>query len=275
MARLVVVPTPIGNLEDITLRALSELRSASLVLAEDTRHTRKLLTHFGIRKPLLSYHEHNRRSRLPRVLEALQTGDVALVSDAGTPGISDPGTELIAAAVREGVEVDVLPGPSAVITAVVLAAFGQSGFLFMGFLPRRAGERREVLERVASVPYPLVFYEAPHRLVQTLTALREQLGNRRAVVARELSKVHQEVLRGSLDEVLERYSSEPARGELTIVVGPEEDKSPDLSGEAFAEMRRRRAAGEERRTAVGAVSAKFGIGRNAAYRMWLEAGPGG
>jgi 16S rRNA (cytidine1402-2'-O)-methyltransferase len=271
VARLIVVPTPIGNLEDITLRALRELRGASLILAEDTRHTRKLLSHFGIGTPMLSYHEHNRRSREERVLEALKQGDVALVSDAGMPGISDPGADLVAIAIKRGIEVDVLPGPSAAPTAAVLAGFGSPGYVFVGFLPRRGRERIERIEELATLRYPIVLYEAPHRVRRTLKDLRERLGDRPAIVARELTKIHQEVVRGTLTELLDRFEQEDPRGEFSIVVGPFTDEPVDRTEEARSDMARTRRSGLDRRSAVEHIVSTYQLSRNDAYRLWVEA----
>jgi 16S rRNA (cytidine1402-2'-O)-methyltransferase len=270
VGRLIVVPTPIGNLEDITLRALRVLGEASLILAEDTRHTRKLLTHFDIHTRLLSYHRHNARSRTQRVLEALAVGDVALVSDAGMPGISDPGSEIIEAAMEAGVEVDVLPGPSAAPTAAVLAAFGAPGYLFAGFLPRTARERQERLAEINAVAYPIVLYEAPHRLVQTLDDLRRNLGDRPAVAMREWTKLHQEVVRGQLSALLDRFRQEAPRGEFTLVIGPPVGEPADRRAEAKTEMARLRERGEDRLTSINDVMATFGVSRNEAYEMWVK-----
>ena len=271
MARLIVVPTPIGNLEDITLRALRELRGASLILAEDTRRTRRLLSHYGIDTPMLSYHEHNRRSREERALGALQLGDVALVSDAGMPGISDPGSELIASAVLRGIDIDVLPGPSAAPTAAVFAAFESPGYLFVGFLPRRVRERDERLEEIAALRYSIVVYEAPHRVRRTLRDLRDHLGDRPAVVARELTKVHQEVVRGTLNQLLDRFEQGDPRGEFSIVVAPFAEEPEDRTEEGRSEMARMRRSGIDRRSAVEHIVSTYGMRRNNAYRLWVEA----
>lgn len=270
VGRLIVVPTPIGNLEDITLRALRMLGEVSLVLAEDTRHTRHLLVHHHISARLLSYHQHNKRDRLIEVLEALQTGDVALVSSAGMPSISDPGFELVEAAIAAGIEIDVLPGASAVITALVGAAIPAPGFLFFGFLPRHAGERRARLRELQSLRQSLVFYEAPHRVADSLQDMLTVLGNREAVVARELTKLHQEWVRGSVTEICARYRELQPRGELTLVVaGAPEEAGPDMAA-AREYMRRQRSAGVNRREAIQEHSRLFGLARNDAYRMWLD-----
>lgn len=270
MGRLYIVPTPIGNLEDVTLRALRVLHETSLILAEDTRHTRKLLTHYSISTRLVSYHQHNKRARLDDALRALESDDVALVSSAGMPAISDPGFELIEAAIEREIELEVLPGPSAVVTAVVAAALPSPGFIFVGFLPRKSGDRRARLQVVSKLPYSLVIYEAPHRLLPTLRDLTAVLGDRRAVAARELTKVHQQLLRGSLSSIIAHFETTEPRGELTLVVAGSDAKREDRTDEVIDELRLRHCAGEDARTAVGAVSRKYDLGRNETYRMWLE-----
>jgi 16S rRNA (cytidine1402-2'-O)-methyltransferase len=268
--RLIVVPTPIGNLDDITLRALKVLGEASLVLAEDTRHTRQLLVHHDISARLLSYHQHNKRERLTPALQALRDGDVALVSNAGMPSISDPGFELVQAAIADGIEIDVLPGASAVITAVVGAAIPAPGFLFFGFLPRHTGERRARLDELKLVRQSLVFYEAPHRTVHALRDMVAVLGDRSVVIARELTKLHQEWIRGNLEEVRARFGVAAPRGELTILVaGATDEVGPDVAA-ALEHMRVQRLAGESRKAVIDEVSHLFGLARNKAYRMWLD-----
>jgi 16S rRNA (cytidine1402-2'-O)-methyltransferase len=252
------------------MRALRVLSQVSLILAEDTRHTHKLLAHYGITTRLMSYHQHNKRTRLDAALHALQQGDVALVSNAGLPAVSDPGFELIRAAVDAGVEVDVLPGPSAVTTAVVAAAFPAAGFLFMGFLPRSAADRRRRLADVASLPYSLVIFEAPHRLVATLESLLEVIGDREIVAARELTKLHQEVVRSTLAGLVDRYCGEEARGEFTLVVAGGSPQLVDHTAEARAELLQRRLHGQTARSAIAEVAAKYDLSRNAAYQLWVE-----
>jgi 16S rRNA (cytidine1402-2'-O)-methyltransferase len=214
-----VVATPIGNLEDVTLRALSVLRSSALIAAEDTRRTAKLLTRHGISTPTLSYHEHNRRSRLPHILRRLQAGDdVALVSDAGTPGISDPGAELVQACVGADIPINPVPGVSAPLAAAIASGFPLVPFSIYGFAPSRAKDRSEWLERLAEVPHTLCFFESPSRIVDSLGDARRILGDRPIMVGRELTKAHQEFLRGSAAEVLSQLRT--TKGEFTIVVGP-------------------------------------------------------
>ena len=219
MGTLYLVATPIGNLEDITARALRVLREVPLIAAEDTRHTGRLLAHFGITTPMVSYHAHNERGRRESLLAALATGDVALVSDAGSPGISDPGHDLVVAAVAAGFVVSPVPGPSATIAAVSASGLAPGPFVFLGFLPRAGAERRAALGRGAASGLPLVLFEAANRLPATLTALVETLGDRPAAVARELTKLHEEIRRDTLTALAAHYHASPARGEVVVVVG--------------------------------------------------------
>lgn len=271
MGTLFVVPTPIGNLDDITVRAVRVLREAALILAEDTRHTRRLLAHYGISTRLSSYHQHNKRSRLDSILGLLETRDVALVSSAGTPAISDPGFELIEAAAGRDIRIEVLPGPSAVVTAVVAAALPAPGFLFVGFLPRKSGDRQHRIREIALLPYSLVLYEAPHRIVATLRDLHALLGDRPAVVARELTKVHEEIVRSTLVGLLDRYEREEPRGEFTLVVGAAQMNAQDRTAEILHTLRQGRLRGDSGRNAVEDVMARYGLDRNDAYRLWLQA----
>ncbi|MBM3471168.1 MAG: 16S rRNA (cytidine(1402)-2'-O)-methyltransferase [Armatimonadetes bacterium] len=232
LGTLYLVATPIGNLEDITGRAVRVLREASVVACEDTRHTRGLLAHLGIRTPTLSLHEHNERARIPQILGLLREGrSVAVVSDAGTPAISDPGTRLVAAAVQGGFEVVPVPGASAVTAVVPLADFRADRFAFIGFLPAKAGERRRVLAALAQLPMALVLFEGPHRVRDTLADIESVLGPRRVVLARELTKVHEEVLRGTAAEVRAALSAAP-RGEVTLLVEGADEGSVAGAGEA-------------------------------------------
>ncbi len=219
MGTLYLVATPIGNLEDITLRAIRTLREVDLIAAEDTRHTRKLLNHYDITTPLLSYHEHNKEEQKSRILKALAEGDVALVSDAGTPGLSDPGYELICAILEEDHEIRPIPGPSAPIAALVASGLPTDAFLFLGYLPRRSGERKKVLQSVFNEHRTMLFFEVPHRLNQTLEEFDVILGeDRQLAVCRELTKVHEEILRGTVREIREHFKEIEPRGEFTLVV---------------------------------------------------------
>ena len=217
--KLYVVATPIGNLEDITLRALRVLREVDLIAAEDTRHTRKLLDRYKIKKRMVSYHEHNERERAERIIEDLKSGmKVALVSDSGTPAISDPGYVLIRRCVEEGIEVIPIPGPSAFLAALSVSGLPVHRFIFEGFLPHKSGKRRNRLRQLAEEEGTIIFYESPHRLLKTLSDILEILGNRRVVIARELTKVHEEIFRGSIEEALERFGIGKCKGEFTILI---------------------------------------------------------
>ncbi len=269
MGTLYVVPTPIGNLEDITLRALRVLREVALIAAEDTRTTGRLLAHFEIDTPQISYHEHNKIARLDRVLDALAMGDVALVSDAGTPGLSDPGYELIRAALDAGVRVEPLPGASAVIPALVGSGLPTDSFTYLGFLPRRSGARRAALEAVADAPRTLVMYEAPHRLLAALEDVRDVLGEREVCVVRELSKLHEEFWHSPVSAAIEHFTETAPRGEITLVVdgaGREPEQAWDEADvrEAFAAHM---AAGLSRSAAAKAASEESGWPRRKVYDL--------
>ncbi|HEX9597023.1 MAG TPA: 16S rRNA (cytidine(1402)-2'-O)-methyltransferase [Anaerolineales bacterium] len=218
MSILYLVATPIGNLEDLSPRAQRVLGEVKLIAAEDTRHSRKLLTHFEIHTPITSYFEHNERDKLDAVLETLRTGDVALISDAGMPGINDPGYLLVRAALDAGHQVSPIPGPSAPIAALAASGLPTDSFLYLGYAPRKSSERRRALGQVAGLPYTLILLESPHRLLPTLQDLRAALGNRKVAVAAELTKLYERFFRGTLDEAIKVYEAEPARGEFTIVV---------------------------------------------------------
>ena len=217
--KLSIVGTPIGNLEDITLRALRTLREADCVAAEDTRHTGQLLTKYEIRKPLVSYHEFNEAKRTPELLEKLRAGQrIALVSDAGMPTLSDPGLRLIAAVVEAGIPVETVPGISAITTALAGSGLPAQPFLFHGFLPHKSAQREKILQRLAPLPCALVFFESPYRLIKTLTALRAIIGDRRVVVARELTKKFEEILRGTPTTLLKRLENRAIKGEITLII---------------------------------------------------------
>jgi 16S rRNA (cytidine1402-2'-O)-methyltransferase len=218
MGTLYLVGTPIGNLEDVTLRALRILREVSVIAAEDTRTTRKLLTHYDIHTPLTSFHDYSARGKVRTLIDRLADADVALVSEAGMPGLSDPGFPLVAAALANGVRVTTVPGPSAVISALVLAGLPTHAFHYLGFLPRKQAGRRRLLTRVADEPDTLVMYESPHRLLAALGDIEATLGPRAIAVARELTKRFEEIIRGRVDEVRAHFERTPPRGEFTLVV---------------------------------------------------------
>jgi 16S rRNA (cytidine1402-2'-O)-methyltransferase len=219
--RLYLIATPIGNLEDITVRALRLLGEVDLIACEDTRHTAKLLHHYAVKKPTISYHQHNEASRAAELLERLEEGaKIALVTDAGTPLISDPGQRLVSLCLERHIPVVPVPGPSAVIAALTASGLAAEDFVFIGFLPSRPNKRRKVLAELADQDRMLVVYEAPHRLVDSLSDALQILGRRQAVIAREITKVHEEFFRGDLAELLVRVQQKPIRGEITVIIGP-------------------------------------------------------
>jgi 16S rRNA (cytidine1402-2'-O)-methyltransferase len=217
--KLFIVGTPIGNLEDITLRAVRVLREADVVAAEDTRRTGVLLAHFDIHKPMVSCHEFNEARRAAELLQKLRDGArVAMVSDAGMPTLSDPGLRLVRAALEAGIAVEIVPGPSAITAALAGSGLAAEPFLFYGFLPHKSAQRRKVLAVLAPLPWTLVFFESPHRVMKSLTDLREVLGNRRVVLARELTKKFEEFARGDLDGLLKMLENRAVKGEITLVI---------------------------------------------------------
>ncbi len=270
MGTLYLVSTPIGNLGDVSVRALDTLRRVGLVVAEDTRRTRKLLSHYDIHCPLLSFNEHSPPERMERVLRAAQDTDVALVTDAGTPSVSDPGLQLLRAAVGAGISVSALPGPSAVLTALVLSGLPTDSFLFLGFLPRRAREREDKLCQVKPLETTIVLFEAPHRLVRTLEAVGAVLGDRPLAVCRELTKLHEEVRRSSVLAELEYWRQSDPRGEFTLVLGGMQPvDSTDLETDPLEEVSRLVAEGVKSSHAVRTVAGKLGCDRRDLYQQWL------
>lgn len=272
MNTLYLVATPIGNLEDITLRALRVLREATLIAAEDTRHTRRLLAHYDIATRCLSYHEHNRLARLDTVLAALATGDVALVSDAGTPALSDPGSELVAACIAAGYPVSPIPGPSSPIAALVASGVSTEQFFFAGFLPRRRSERLTALALLANLPASLICFEAPHRLVDWLTDALDILGDRHIVIARELTKLHEEFLRCTIAEALAHYQEHPPRGEYTLVVAGAAPLAPPQADEAtmLHRMQELHAQGHSSSAAARIVAKEARVHKSVVYQLWLD-----
>ncbi len=267
---LSVCATPIGNLDDITLRVLDELRSADIVACEDTRHTRGLLERHGLRARLLSYHEHNEAKRTAELLPRLLAGErVALVSDAGMPGISDPGARLVGAALEAGVRVTVLPGASAVDTALVAAGFGGDRYQFLGFLPRGKSALASLWRELRGWPFAVVAFESPQRLPATLRSLADVLPQRPAAVCRELTKLHEEVVRGAPGELAARFDA-PPRGEITLVLGPAavDEQAPETDA-AVAAVTQFVGEGVSRRRAVEIVARLTGAPRNELYRRTL------
>ncbi len=270
---LFLVATPIGNLEDMTYRAVRILREVSLIAAEDTRHTRKLLAHFEIHTPLISYHEYSTPQRLAGLVDRLSEGDVALVSDAGMPGLSDPGYRLVAAAVEAGIPISPIPGPAAAVAALVASGLPTDRFLFLGFPPRQAAARRSALQAVASLPFTLIFYEAPRRLADLLADAAAVLGERPVVVARELTKIYETFWRGSLPAAAEHFAGQDVRGEITVVIG-----GGEAAVDTWAEADVRRAledllaGGASRKTAAAEVARRSGWRKNEVYRLSLGVG---
>ncbi|MGH2916017.1 MAG: 16S rRNA (cytidine(1402)-2'-O)-methyltransferase [Solirubrobacteraceae bacterium] len=260
--RLIVCPTPIGNLQDITLRVLAALRDADLVACEDTRRTRVLLDRYGVSGRLVSYHEHNEAQRAVELVESMQAGSVvALVSDAGMPLVSDPGFVLVRACVAAGLGVEVLPGPSAVLSALVASALPAARWRFVGFLPRRRAD----LERALHQSETLVAFESPRRLAATLKTLSDRDPERQVAVCRELTKLHEEVARGTAAQLAARYAQEAPRGEIVLVIGPAAAAEPELDGPLTA-LRTLVEAGAKPRPAATVVAALTGVGANTLYR---------
>ena len=269
---LYVVGTPIGNLEDITFRAVRTLQSVDLIAAEDTRHTGKLLQHFQIKAPQISYHDHNRNSRISELIEKLHQGQaIALVTDAGIPGISDPGYDLVKACVEVGIQVVPIPGPSAAITALSAAGLPTEQFVFEGFLAAKAQQRRDRLEFLRSEPRTIIFYEAPHRLRQTLQDLAAVLGaQRQLVVARELTKLHEEFWRGSIGQAIAHYTEREPQGEYTLVVAGMPPEQPQLSeAQIKAELQQLMAQGISRSQASRQLAQATSLPRRQLYQLAL------
>jgi 16S rRNA (cytidine1402-2'-O)-methyltransferase len=270
---LYLVATPIGNLEDITLRALRVLKEADLIACEDTRQTQKLLQHYAIHKELVSYHAHNELTRAPELVIQLEEGaQVALVSDAGTPVVSDPGYRLVAQCLRHHIPVVPIPGPSAFVAALAASGMPTEEFLFVGFLPSRAGARRKKLDALKAEPRALVLYEAPHRLGETLSDAADILGSRQAVVAREVTKIHEEFLRGSLAELRDAARKRAPRGEITLLIGPavegEAQTVPAVSLKRRVEQLESE-SGLDRKAALKQAARERGLGKREAYKQLL------
>ncbi len=269
MPSLYVIATPIGNLEDISLRALRILREVKLIAAEDTRKTRRLLNAYEIKTPMTSYYEHNKLTKLESILDCLKSGDVALVSEAGMPGISDPGYELIGAACENDIPVVPVPGPSAVTTALVVSGLPTDRFTYIGFLPGKAGARRRTLESVASEPGTIVILEAPHRISAALVDILAALGDRRIAVCRELTKLHEEVYRGTVNGAIRHFTA--PRGEFTLVIeGRGNRERPELTENVEKQLHQMYLAGATVKEAVAAVAGETGLPRKELYQTWLR-----
>ncbi len=270
---LYLVATPIGNLEDITLRAIRILKEADIIACEDTRQTQKLLQHYGIRKEMVSYHEHNELTRSPELAIELEQGaKIALVSDAGTPGISDPGHRLVTLCLRHHIPVVPIPGPSALVAALAASGLPTEEFLFIGFLPPRAGARRKALDALKAESRTLIFYEAPHRVVETLADATEILGPRPAVIAREVTKIHEEFLRGPLAELLESARKRAPRGEITLLIGPGDPQAQKVELNVSLKQRVEQLeveGGIDRKAALKQAARERGLGKREAYKQLL------
>jgi len=268
---LYLVATPIGNLSDITHRALQVLRDVDLIACEDTRHTHKLLSHYGITTKTISYHEHNEQQRAEQLIDLVKQGSsIAVVSDAGTPAVSDPGFRLVRAAIENEVPVVPVPGPSALISALVAAGLPTDEFFFAGFLPARTNARRARLTELQSVPGTLIFYEAPHRLAATLKDAYEILGEREAVVARELTKVHEEIRRGRLSELSEHYEREDPRGEIVVLIDRNVISPARQQSSIAALVDQFERDGMDQRAALKKAARELGISRAEAYRKLIS-----
>ena len=272
MGSLYLVATPIGNLEDLAPRAIRILREARLIAAEDTRHTRALLTHFDLHTPLTSYFEHNKLTKLDRILAELALGDVALVSDAGTPAINDPGYELVKAALEAGYTVSPVPGPSAPIAALAASGLPTDSFLYLGYLPRKGSERKEFVGRVTNSPYTLIFFETPHRLLEALLDLENVLGDRPMCAAREMSKVHEEFVRGRISQVRAHFTEHEPRGEFVLVVsGQVLAGTPVWERDTLlAAIQKEKAAGKKAREIAAALAAPSGWPKREIYALVVE-----
>ena len=270
---LIIIPTPVGNLEDMTLRGLRELREADVVACEDTRRTLRLLNSYEIKKPLLSCHEHNETSRVEEIMARLERGErVALVSDAGTPGLSDPGWIIAREAAERGYDVDALPGANALLPALLLSKLPMESFLFVGFLDGRTEDKRRRLEEIKRIKDTLVFYISPHRLLKELAFIAETLGNRRAALVREISKVHQESIQGTLLSLCDTIPEEKIRGEFVCVIsGAEEDcDEAEESGKWREEACELSKKGETTKDIANALSIKYGIQKNVIKKFLIE-----
>ncbi|MFC2001476.1 16S rRNA (cytidine(1402)-2'-O)-methyltransferase [Chloroflexota bacterium] len=269
MPALYIVATPIGNLEDISLRALRILREVKLIAAEDTRKTKRLLVTYDIKTPMTSYHEHNKKTKLDYILGRLEDGDVALVSEAGTPGVSDPGYELVVAANQQGIPVVPIPGPSAIISALVISGLPTDKFIYTGFLPNKTNARQRSLESIANEPGTIITLESPHRLLATLNDMRLILGNREIAVCRELTKLHEEVFRGTISQAIEHFA-EP-RGEFTLVIeGKKEKDKPQLTADIEKQLHYMHLSGATAKETVARIAGETGLSKKELYRAWLR-----
>jgi 16S rRNA (cytidine1402-2'-O)-methyltransferase len=268
--KLYIISTPIGNLEDITLRALRTLKEVDVIAAEDTRHSRKLLNHYGITKPMISYWSEKEKVRSEDIIEKLRSGlSVAIISDAGTPGISDPGTVLIKRAIDEGIDVIPIPGPSAAIAALSVSGLSTEEFTFIGFLPPKAAQRQKRLNELMLEPGTLIFYEAPHRVLDTLSDMEKIFGERKTVLAKEITKMHEEILRGTISEILDMLETRTIAGEYVIIVEGKSREAVSIE-EALEEIKSLMKRGKGRKEAVKIVAEAYDLSKKELYDKSLE-----
>lgn len=276
--KLYLVPTPIGNLKDITLRALEVLQNVDIIAAEDTRQSLKLLNHFNIRKTLISYHQHNEQGKSENIINQVREGkNIAIISDAGTPGISDPGSVIVLKCIEQNIEFEVLPGATAITTALVYSGLDTTKFIFRGFLPRENKERKPIIDDLVNRSETLIFYEAPHRLLNTLEFLYENVGNRRISMCRELTKLYEEVIRLTLDEAIEYYKQNAPRGEYVLVIEGKSKEAIDNDEKAKWEMltvqqhiKRYMDEGLDKKDAMKKVARDRGIPKSEIYKHSLD-----
>jgi len=269
MAALFIVATPIGNMEDITLRALRTLKEVKLIAAEDTRKTRLLLNAYDIKTPTTSYHEHNKLTKLDYILRVLEQDDVALVSDAGMPGISDPGYELISAVAKKNITIIPVPGPSVPTTALVVSGLPTDSFCYLGYLPHRTGDRRKLLKNRAAEKSTLVLFESPHRIMDSLKDILDIWGDRPVAVCRELTKIHEEIFRGTLSQAVEHFIT--PRGEFTLVIGGQiESAKPEINTGIENQLAEMKKSGMSSKEAIGRISEDTGLSRRELYQAWIK-----
>lgn len=269
--KLYICPTPIGNLEDITLRTLRILQEVDLIAAEDTRHTIKLLNHYEIKKTLTSYHEHNVKEKGIDLIHRLNKGEnIALVSDAGMPGISDPGQDIIRLAIEEGIEVIVLPGPTASITALVASGLNTDKFVFEGFLSSRKKERVDQLKVLKDEKRTLIIYESPHRILDTLDNMLDTLENRNIAIVRELTKVYEEIFRGTIQEAIDKFSSEKIRGEFVLILEGNQEEDVEVNIDIEEELLKYINEGLSKKESVKRVAEEFNLPKNQVYQKSIE-----
>lgn len=271
--KLSICPTPIGNLEDITIRVLKSLRSADLIAAEDTRQTRKLLNKYRIRTPLVSYHQHNENKRSRDLIKQLEEGlSISLVSDAGTPGINDPGFKLVNMCLERDIKIEILPGPSAILSAIVGSGLVENAFGFFGFPPRKSGQRNKFLKTLAKLDMALILYESPHRLLKLLKEMEEIFQDRMIAIVREMTKIHEEVIRGNCSELIEEITREPRKGEIVVIIEkPSLKNSKEFDQEKIiAELKKHLSKGESTKQAVLSVAQEYELPKNVVYEIAIN-----